>query len=254
MKLAHYDRLAMRESPKGRPIMHQNWGRLLFLHWRIEESVLRPLIPEPLEIDTFDGSAWIAIAPFTMWNIRALPPFIPTLPGLNALHEINVRTYVHTQRVPGVWFFSLDASSGAAVLAARTFYFLPYYQATIDLQEQAGTIYYSSVRTDEPAAEFHATWSIGEPLPFSLPDSLEFFLTERYCLYSEREGKLYRSRIHHSPWPLRKAKLLSFNSTMIESHGLPTPVGDPLLHYCEKLEVDIWPLEKVGKPAADSRR
>lgn len=245
MSLTHIDRIGVRDRPAGRPIMTQTWGKLLFMHWPVGESSLRPLIPKALEIDTFDGSAWIAIAPFTMWDIRALPPFIPAFPGLSALHEMNVRTYVHTQSVPGVWFFSLDASSVAAVLAARTFYFLPYYHAKIDLEEKHGTINYSSVRADEPPAEFHASWSIGEPLPAAQPDSLEFFLTERYCLYSERNDELYRARVHHQPWPLQKASLSSLSSSMIESHGLPTPAGDPLLHYCEELQVDIWPLEKV---------
>lgn len=225
--------------------MHQNWGKLLFMHWRIRESLLRPLIPAPLEIDTFDGSAWIAIAPFTMWDIRALPPFIPALPGLSALHEMNVRTYVHLNRVPGVWFFSLDASSAAAVLAARTFFFLPYYHAQMELTELDGTIDYSSVRLDEPKAEFQARWSAGKKLALAEPESLEFFLTERYSLFSAREETIYRARIFHEPWPLCDASLNSFSSTMIEACGLPTPAGDPLLLYCEKLEVDIWPLQKM---------
>ncbi len=243
--LTDLDRLAMRERPQGHPIMHQTWGKLLFIHWRIDEALLRPLIPHGLEIDTFDGSAWIAIAPFTMWDVRALPPFLPAVPGLRSLDEMNVRTYVHAAGKPGVWFFSLDASSAAAVLAARAFYFLPYYHARIKMEESAGTIEYSSVRTEDPPADFHARWAIGETLPCSLPGSVEFFVTERYCLYSARDGKLYRARIHHQPWPLRKATLLSIDSTMIQSQGLPGPKAEPLLHYCEELSVDIWALEDV---------
>lgn len=246
------DRLAMRERPAGQPIMHQNWGKLLFMHWRIDEKLLRPLIPKALEIDTFDGSAWIAVVPFTMWDIRALPAFLPRLsrlPGLSSAHELNVRTYVYLDNVPGVWFFSLDCNSAAAVFAARTFYHLPYYKAEIELAEKNASedclVDYSLSRTDTPPAEFHSSWKIAEKLPTSQPGSLEFFVTERYCLYSEHDGNLYRARIHHPPWPLQKAKLISFNSSMIESHGLPTPQGDPLLHYCEELSVDIWPLRKT---------
>ncbi len=237
------DRLAMRERPPGQPIMHQDWGKLLFMHWRIDEKLLRPLIPSSLEIDAFDGSAWIATTPFTMWDIRALPPFLPPVPGLSSAHELNVRTYVYLDNVPGVWFFSLDCNSTAAVLAARTFYFLPYYKAEIELEETNEKIDYSLVRSEDPPAQFEASWKIGEALPTSPPGSLEFFLTERYCLYSERDGRLHRARIHHEPWPLRKAKLISLDSSMIESHGLPTPKGEPLLHYCEEISVDIWPLK-----------
>lgn len=238
------DRLAVRERPSGQPIMHQNWGKLLFMHWRIQERLLRPLIPQALEIDTFAGSAWIAIAPFTMWDIRAFPPFIPAVPGFNSMHELNVRTYVHFDRMPGVWFLSLDANSAAAVLGARMFFFLPYYNAEIDLEQEGQIIDYSLTRTQDPPAEFEASWKIGETLPYSHPGSLEFFLTERYCLYSERHGELHRARIYHEPWPLQKATLSTFSSTMIESHGLPTPKGDPLLHYAEEISVDIWPLEQ----------
>ena len=210
------------------------------------KKLLRPLIPEPLEIDTFDGSAWIAIAPFTMWDIRAFPPFIPPIPGLNSAHELNVRTYVHYDRVPGVWFFSLDCNSAAAVLGARTFFHLPYYNAEIDLEQDGQVIDYASTRTEDPLATFEASWEIGNTIPYSHPGSLEFFLTERYCLYSEDDGELFRSRIHHQPWPLQKAELISLESSLIESQDLPTPKGEPLLHYCEELEVKIWPLEAVS--------
>jgi uncharacterized protein len=240
------ERLAARMRPDGRALMHQSWGKLLFLHWRIDAAVLRPLIPAPLEIDTFDGSAWIAIAPFTMWDIRGLPPFLPPVPGLSAMHELNVRTYVRFDRVPGVWFFSLDCTSLTAVVGARAFYFLPYFKAKIELEQREQTIDYTLTRTEDPAAEFHAEWTFGKTLPPSLPGSPEFFLTERYCLYSERAGQIYRSRIYHEPWPLRQATLSRFDSTMIEAVGLVQPSGEPLLHYAEEIKVDIWPLRKAN--------
>src|SRR5437588_1479048 len=161
-KLTDLDRLAIRERPEGTPLMHQSWGRLLFMHWRMDAAKLRPLIPEDLEIDTFDGSAWIAIVPFTMWDMRAFPPYLPAVPGLSTAHELNVRTYVHYDRVPGVWFFSLDCNSPAAVLAARTFYHLPYFNADIELVEDDAETEYSLVRTDEPPAQFQAVWTSGE--------------------------------------------------------------------------------------------
>jgi uncharacterized protein YqjF (DUF2071 family) len=244
-QLTDLERLSIRTRPSGQPLMHQNWGKLLFIHWPIEEKLLRPLIPSALEIDTFDGSAWIAIAPFTMWDIRAFPPFLPAFPGLSAMHELNVRTYVHFDRVPGVWFFSLDCNSAVAVLGARTFFHLPYYNADIELNQKEDVIDYALSRTDDPPAEFSASWRTGETLPNAHPGSLQFFLTERYCLYSEHSAKIHRSRIYHEPWPLQKAPLVSFESSMIESHGLPTPKCDPLLHYAEELSVEIWPLEDL---------
>jgi uncharacterized protein YqjF (DUF2071 family) len=226
--------------------MRQFWGKLLFMHWPIEAELLRPLIPKRLTIDTYEGKAWIGVVPFTMWGVR--PTFTPPFPGLSAFHELNVRTYVHYDGVPGVWFFSLDANNAPAVWAARNFLALPYFNARITLEQQAETIRYSSTRThkDAPSAGLETTWKIGESLEASAPGSLAFFLTERYCLYAARnDKKLYRLRIFHPVWPLRRASLSSFDSTMVEALTLPTPAGEPLLHYAEKLKVDIWPLVKL---------
>jgi uncharacterized protein YqjF (DUF2071 family) len=240
------DRLAARHRPKGQPVMHQTWGKLLFMHWRINENVLRPHIPEELEIDTYGGSAWIAIAPFTMWDIRALPPYVPPVPGLSAAHELNVRTYVHYNGEPGVWFFSLDTNSSAAVLAARSIYHLPYHAAAIELKEHGKTIDYNLSREDDdPPAEFKAVWKIGDPLPQAQPGSKEFFLTERYMLYTEHDDQLYRARIYHDPWPLQEAVLKKWGSSMLEANHLPQPPGDPIVHYAEEISVEIWYLEKV---------
>src|SRR5688572_25239533 len=144
------DRLAARHRPEGHPVMHQTWGKLLFMHWRIAENVLRPHVPDWLEIDTYGGSAWIAIVPFTMWDVRALPPYVPPVPGLSEMHELNVRTYVHYNGEPGVWFFSLDTNSRAAVLGARSVYHLPYYEAEIKLTERGDRIHYRLDRQDDP--------------------------------------------------------------------------------------------------------
>lgn len=243
--LSELERLAIRERPEGQALMRQTWGKLLFMHWRIDERELRPLIPEQLEIDTFDGTGWIGIIPFTMWDIRAFPPYLPAVPGFSSAHELNVRTYVHYDRVPGVWFFSLDCNSSAAVMAARSFYHLPYYNADIDLEQRGSTIDYSLKRTGHPAAYFRGSWNAGETVPFSHPDSLEFFLTERYCLYAESDRQLYSARIYHSPWPLQKATMNSSGSTMIEALGLKSPAGAPVLNYAEKLDVEIWPIHRV---------
>lgn len=242
---AGVDRLSIRRRPRGLPIMRQNWGKLLFMHWPIDAALLRPLVPRRLTIDTFDGTAWISVTPFTMWGVR--PTFVPPVPGLSQLHELNVRTYVHLDGVPGVWFHSLDANLAPAVWAARRFFYLPYFKARMSLSQHARTIDYHSERThrDAPPAAFQATWTIGDALTQSLPGSHAFFLTERYCLYAARGERLYRSRIFHQAWPLRRAELSAYRSTMIESHGLPAPRTGPLLHYSEALEVDIWPLVRV---------
>jgi uncharacterized protein len=234
------DRLSVRERPPGSPIMYQTWGKLLFLHWRLPADVIRPLVPAGLELDLFDGSPWVGVTPFTMWGIR--PAGLPALPLVSRTHELNVRTYVHRDGVPGVWFLSLDASNPLAVIGARVGFGLPYFRARMEVREDDASIRFVSRRAHPGAhpAHLEAEWTRGEPLPPAPPDSLDFFLTERYCLYAERGGRLYRARIHHAPWPLRRASLGRLASSMLESHGLPTP-GDPLLHaQGGPLKVGIW--------------
>ena len=238
------DRETIRQRPDGLPLMEHHWGKLLFMHWPISAERLRPLIPPQLAIDTFDGEAWIGVTPFTMWDVRL--SFTPPVPYLSDFHELNVRTYVLRDGVPGVWFFSLNTNSSMTVFGARTFYFLPYFNARIDLRQEGDTIHYDLERTDaqRPAA-FKASWEIGRELPESEPGTLEFFLTERYCLYSASGESIYRARIHHPPWPLRQAKLISHTSDIAESDYLPMPKGKPLVHYAEALAVYVWPPEKT---------
>ncbi len=234
------DRLSVRERPGGVPVMRQNWGKLLFLHWPVSADAVRPLVPEGLEIDTFGGSAWVGVVPFTMWGVRL--SFAPPIPFTSEFHELNVRTYVHRGGVPGVWFFSLDATNAAAVFGARTFFHLPYFNARITLEERGDTIHYRSQRAEEPPAEFAAEWKIEGRERFAKPDTLEFFLVERYCLFAAHRKKIYSGRVHHQPYPLRDASLLSLDSTMVEAAGLPTPKEEPRVHYSEGVEVGVWPL------------
>ena len=242
------NRLAMRERPIGAPLLRQEWSDLLFMHWPVPAELLRPYLPARLQPDTYDGMAWLAVVPFRMSKVRTR--ISPPVPGANDFLELNVRTYVHLDGVPGVWFFSLDATNALAVWVARTFFNLPYLRATMRLESPGPQLrQFTAERTHAgvPAASFRATWKIGAPLPAPAPDSLEFFLTERYCLYTSNKAqtKLYRGRVAHQPWPLRTAQVLHYESTLVESHGLPTPAGKPLVHSGGPVSVELWPMQRV---------
>lgn len=241
------DRQSIRTRPPGRPIMHQTWAKLLFVHWPISEEALRPLIPDALTIGTFDGSAWIGITPFAMWDVRLRG--MPALPLTRTTHELNVRTYVHHEGVPGVWFLSLDASNPLAVLGARVGFGLPYFLAWMTLDDRDETVRFTSRRLHPGArpATFEVAWRRGASLPPAQPGSRAFFLIERYCLYVMRGGRLFRTRIFHEPWSLRRAELDGFRSTVLASHGLPTLRGEPLLHaQAVPLPVGVWAPSKVA--------
>src|SRR5262249_49930986 len=140
------DRLSPRVRPEAAPLGAQRWRALTFVHWEVSVDALRPLVPEPLAIDTFDGKAYVGLVPFTMTGVRPLR-YLPALPGLSAFHETNVRTYVHLGgRDPGVWFFSLDAANTPAVWAARRFYHLPYWRSDMGLRRDGSEVAYRSTR------------------------------------------------------------------------------------------------------------
>jgi len=242
------DRLSVRSRPSGTPIMHQTWNRLLFLHWKVDPGVIRGRVPAGLEIDQFEGAAWIGITPFTISGIR--PAFLPPAPVISRAHELNVRTYVIGKGVPGVWFLSLDADSALAVRAARIGFRLPYFDAEIGLKEINGVVEFRSRRIAGAGRlpSFACRWRRGEPIAPPAPGTLDFFLIERYCLYAAADDKLYRARIHHRPWSLRKADLIDIDSTMLEAQGLPSGEGAPLVHaQGDSQNVEIWPLEQIDQ-------
>jgi uncharacterized protein len=222
--------------------MAQTWHDLLFAHWPVEPGKLRRLVPPELPLDVCDNECWVAIAPFHMSHIhvRGLPP----LPGFSRFPELNVRTYVTLGKKPGVYFFSLDVTNLAAVWAARAFYRLPYFHAQMSVHGNQGNISYSSERRQGRAA-FQATYAPVGAVELRSPNSLEAWLTERYCLYTVARGRVYRADIHHQPWPLENARAEIASNTMAQAAGIELPAIPPLLHFSRKLEVLVWPLRMV---------
>jgi uncharacterized protein YqjF (DUF2071 family) len=222
------------------------WRELLFIHWPVPAASLRPLIPRGLALDTFDGSAWLGVVPFRMTasRVRGLPP----VPGLSEFPELNVRTYVTTEGKPGVWFFGLDAASWLAVRGARWLFHLPYFDARMVVGRRGDQIDYRSGRTHRraPPAQFAARYRPTGPTKPAAPGTLEYFLTERYCLYAaDRQQRVYRGDIAHAPWPLQSAEIdLSLNR-MTGQIGVTLPDVPPLLHYAERLDVVAWMIESV---------
>jgi len=216
------------------------WHDLLFLHWPVRPELIRPLIPRGLELDTFDGSAWLGVVPFRMTGVR--PRYFPPFAGL-AFPEMNVRTYVWTPGRSGVWFFSLDATNWLAVRAARAWYGLPYYDARMNVQLEQETVHYHSRRVDKKStrAEFHASYKPTGEVYRSAPGTLDRWLTDRYCLYAvDRRGQLRHGDIHHLPWPLQPAEVELRANTMTNPLGIRLPDTAPLAHFARYLEVIAW--------------
>lgn len=222
--------------------MQQTWHDLLFAHWPISPVALRPLVPSELPLDTFDGQCWVAVAPFHMSGIRAR--FTPPVPGVSALPELNVRTYVNYGGKAGVYFFSLDAGSRLAVWGARSAYKLPYFFADFDLVESGGGMQYRCSRRGSPA-RFLAQYRPTKPVEQRAPGTLAHWLTERYCLYTVARNRVYRAEIHHAPWPLQDAEAEIHENTMAATAGIDLPQIAPLLHFARRIDVIVWPLKKA---------
>jgi len=222
------------------------WHQLLFMHWPVPVTALRPLIPRRLELDTFEGQAWIGIVPFRMSNVRHR--LGPVVPWLSAFPELNVRTYVRNAGRAGVWFFSLDAASRLAVRGARHRFHLPYFDARMSCRTSNDTVDYTSIRIhrNAPPCELRARYRPCGPPINAMPGSLDDFLTNRLCLYSaDQRGRIYRGDIEHSPWPLQPAEAEIETNTMTDPIGLKLPSTPPLLHYSHLLDVKAWALQRV---------
>jgi uncharacterized protein YqjF (DUF2071 family) len=226
------------------------WHDLLFLHWPIQPELIRPLIPRDLELDTFDGSAWLGVVPFRMTGVR--PRYLPAVAGL-AFPEMNVRTYVWTPGRSGIWFFSLDAANRLAVRAARIWHRLPYYDARIAVQWERGSVHYHSIRVDKKSAgaEFHASYKPTGEVYRSAPGTLDRWLTDRYCFYTTGRGdQLHYVDIHHLPWPLQPAEVELHVNTMTSPLGIKLPDTAPLAHFARRLDVIAWPVESLVRTIA----
>jgi uncharacterized protein YqjF (DUF2071 family) len=215
----------------------QSWVDLAFLHWRVDATELRKLVGGSVELDTYEGEAWLGVTPFVLadFRVRGLPP----VPRLSTFPELNVRTYVTRDGKPGIWFFSLDAASTFAVEGAKRFFRLPYHRAQMASRRARDRVLYESAR---PGAAFSCSYrGVGEPFRAE-EGSLEYFLTERYCLYTEDGSRLFRAEIHHPPWDLQRGDAVVDLNTMP-----PLPLLDDVPHvlFSARQDVVVWPLESL---------
>lgn len=224
------ERLQERERPASPCVMYQEWRELLFLHWAVDAKTVQARLPDALQVDCFDGQAWVGVVPFFMRRVR--PRFLPTVPGISNFLELNLRTYVVDERGrPGVWFFSLDTSHRLPVWIAQKFFHLPYCNAKMAANEANGIIEYRSTRRDTrscDAAQVYR-WSRDATLRTAEPGSLEFFLVERYRLYSHDLGRdrLYSGQVHHAPYSICDVDLQAYSKELFTLNGFEKPAGEP---------------------------
>lgn len=217
------------------------WLDLLFAHWPVPVEAVRQLIPLDLEIDTFDGQAWLGVVPFRMEDVA--PRGLPAPPAAGAFAEVNVRTYVRHLDRPGVWFFSLDAASRVAVEGARRFFHLPYFLAAMSVVQDGDAIEYRSDRRDGRGrpASLDVRYRPTGPVKLAEPGSLDAWLTNRWRVFApDATSRILRTEIRHAPWPLQPAEADFRSESLAAAMGIDPPAVPPRLAYSSRLDVRGW--------------
>lgn len=248
------DRVSPCRRPEGRAAGHQTWENLLFVHYTFPAEVVRPLVPADLELDLWRGEAWVGIVPFEMKHIR--PAFVPI--GLDFL-ETNLRTYVHRRGEPGVFFFSLEASSLLAVEAARFGWGLPYFHADMSTTREGDRVRYETRRRGaSPPVRATFEYSVGAALGTSQAGTLEHFLLERYYLFTVtnggdgKPGRVGKGQVHHLAYPAHEATLHATHDDLMVAAGLPRTERAPsAVHFSPGVEVEVfgpWDEPEAAEP------
>lgn len=223
--------------------MTQVWDHLLFCHWPVPVEILREHVPTILNIDLFEGQAWIGIIPFEVNNMRVRG--MPKIPLLNSYLELNVRTYVTYKNTPGVYFFSLDVDKLQMVLAAKIGSLLPYRKAIMELDVKDDHTCFRSNLDDVEKEHFALRYrALTEPY---LPDetSLHYWLFERYCFFLVKYKNLYRGDIHHDRWRVSGAEVDIQSNSMAAFLPRKYLEPKPLAHLSMKKQVFGWKLKKL---------
>lgn len=252
-------RQLLQNRPIGSPAGYNRWSDLLFIHWQVPAEALAALLPRGMELDTYDGTAWLGLVPFEMSRVRAR--WLPAVPGLSHFPETNLRTYVVCRGEPGVYFFSLDAANLVAVWTARRFFRLPYCWARMEVVREGNRRTYRSVRRErssqrtigpmpgiramaEPPST-HIEANFGESLGVAQPGTLEFFLVERYLLFTSHQGQVLRGQVHHRPYPLHRASVARCEETLSQVQGFEALPPPQHVIFSPGVDVEIFPLQSV---------
>ncbi|RKQ34758.1 YqjF family protein [Oceanobacillus halophilus] len=231
--------------PSKHWMMKQKWKNISFLHWPLSESQLRPFIPKQLTIDTYHGQAWVGMVIFEMESIhlRGIPKYSIT-PNFS---EVNVRTYVTYNGVPGIYFLSIDVDNWASVTLAKRWYHLPYHSANISIEKSHESYHYESIRHGQSQIKGEG---MIHPLPESYiadKDSLDYWLMERYRLYSiNKKQSLYKADIHHKPWSLQKAETTIHRNTILSELTIGLDAFFPAVsHFSSGLDTLFWNIKRL---------
>ncbi|MFW5682337.1 MAG: YqjF family protein [Phycisphaeraceae bacterium] len=241
-------------AARGPVVMHQRWRDLLFLHWDVPAEIVAHTLPTGLEVDAFEGKAWLGIVPFRMEGVR--PRGLPAVPGISAFGELNLRTYVvGPDGTPGVWFYSLDAHQRLAVWLARKLFHLPYVWADIVPRRDGRRVRYAWSREgkadrEKPSFVYDTPPDAGTTRAAPAEaGGLDAFLVERYVLFSygAKRGRLYAGRVVHEPYRIARPEVHALDASLFERNGFDPPGRSPAhVTWSPGVDVKILPLRRIA--------
>ena len=240
-------RLAQQQAPDEFPVMKQRWAELGFFHWAVSPELIAQRLPKGLYVDTFDSKGWLGVVPFLMQRVR--PVGLPPLPWLSWFHELNLRTYVFDDSGnPGVWFFSLDCNQPIAVEIARRMFHLPYNHARMRSKITTHTVEYYSSRKSHASNDAEFKYSRPAAPEPAILGSLEWFLVERYTLFSaDSKGKIYSGRVHHDPYQIEQMSYGECSTLPFSLNGFSEPETPPIsLISAKPVDVTVYPLKSLA--------
>ncbi|MBM9548644.1 DUF2071 domain-containing protein [Leptospira sp. 201903074] len=217
--------------PNQKWFWYQEWNDVIFLHYPIEEKIVRDLVPRSLELDSFDGSFWISVVAFSMNEIHTRHTF--PLQYFSNFHEVNLRTYVKNNNKPGVFFLSIEAEKWIPTLIANLLSGLPYQHSKIT---RASNTYSLNGKRGKVEIKYNVT------NPQNKPERIDLWLTERYCLYKGTKEDSIPLEIHHKPWELYGIDIRSLDIEYKQFDCIVDFQHPILCHYSPGVKVVAWNL------------
>jgi hypothetical protein len=223
------------DLPIGNWTYYQEWNKALFLHWKVPFEILRPLIHERLNLDRCEGHFYVSLVAFTMQKIR--PRYLPAVKFISDFEEINVRTYIDNDGKKGVYFLNIEAGKLLSAYIAKTLSGLPYEKSNIQRSNK-------DYKSTNVAKDFYLDTEFEVKELLTEKTKLDNWLTERYCLYFDKDENIYRYDIHHKEWELKNVELnrlnLKYNIGEISLTDKPD-----LIHYSDGIKVVSWEKTKI---------
>jgi hypothetical protein len=222
--------------PVGQWKYYQEWNNALFFHWTIPFDILRKCVPENFNIDTLNGNCYVSLVAFTMQKIR--PRYLPSVSLISDFHEINLRTYIDNDSKKGVYFLNIEAEKLLSTFIAKSLSGLPYEKSDIKRTDKK----YTSTNTKK---DFFLDTEFEIKKGLEHKTELDKWLTERYCLYLDKDNEFYRYDIHHKEWKIKSIEIKRLNLNYKIGDINLSDIQPILTHYSDGVKVIAWRRQKV---------